>query len=246
MIYRDVLIAPEGTIVRGFARPPLLRASRRLRDEALPLFYKHNHFEVTARWSRGDLLLAGKQRTLPGVEMGAWRRFLDMWNVFNDRGADVLQYVERVTVIYQFSTTNGRPFGSRKLEDRRMGFRLSRTPIEEAVYDVQYEGDDKDEERHAVALNRGEFDWPSREETERLLFEKMKQHGKSEVEKKGVLGESLSLGPPKDGRSPPYKRHKEDFSSLLTPDLCRCCAPVGNLAARKAGQYAVALCEGLP
>lgn len=115
--------------MRSFTPPPLLCASRRLRDEALPLFYKHNHFEITVRRTlQDDRFAAG--RKLPGLDMRVWRRFLDMWNIFNWSGTDGLQYVQRVTVIYQLSVVNGYPFRTDAAYDVRLGFRFSSAPPE--------------------------------------------------------------------------------------------------------------------
>lgn len=196
--------------MRSFTPPPILCASRRLRDEALPLFYKYNHFEITVKRSRRDEVLAAGWRRLISVDMRVWRGFLDMWNVFNVWGTNGLQYVERVTVIYQLSVKNGMPFGSDREFDRRLGFRFSRTPIDEEVFERHDEGenagnddegseddndngdqdgsegsdDDTEDELasihryHAVALNRGTFDWPSRAETHRFLFETIRQCSK--------------------------------------------------------------------
>lgn len=141
VIYKEALIAPEGALVRSFTPPPLLCASRRLRDEALPLFYKYNHFEITVKRSRQDELLAAGWGRLRIVDMRVWRSFLDMWNVFNAWGTNGLQYVERVTVIYQLSVKNGMPFGSDSVYDRRVGFRFSRAPIEENVFEKHGEGE---------------------------------------------------------------------------------------------------------
>ncbi|KAK7732633.1 hypothetical protein SLS63_004888 [Diaporthe eres] len=198
MIYKDILIAPENTLLRGFTPPPLLCASKRLRGEALPLFYQYNNFEITVQRSPQDQVLAGGRR-LPSVDMRVWRRFLDMWNVFNASGTNGLQYVERVTVIYQLSARSGMPFGTDYAYDRRLGFRFSRTPFEEDGVESHDEarnagnnessegsddsssessdgdGDYCDRECHYAALNRGTFDWPNRSETQRLLFEKTRE-----------------------------------------------------------------------
>lgn len=201
MVYKEALTAPEGTLLRSFIPPPLLCASRRLRGEALPLFYKYNDFEITIQRSPQDQTLVGRRR-LPSVDMRVWRRFLDMWNVFNMAGTNGLQYVERVTVIYRLSAKSGMPFGSEYKYDRRLGFRFTRTPIEEGPVEKHDEGsnagnnrsgdgsddnssEDSDEdyeygepECNSVALNRGStFDWPIRSETQRFLFEKMRACG---------------------------------------------------------------------
>lgn len=167
-IYRAILISSEGSVVRSFTPPPLLCTSQRLRSEALPLFYKHNHFEITVERSDADTKLAPPGVRMPSVDMRVWRRFLDMWNVFNAWGTNGLQYVERVTVIYQLSMDNGSPFGTRDEYDRRVGFRFSRAPIEEGIM------------RHPVILNRGTINWTCRSETQRLLFDRTREYGKFE------------------------------------------------------------------
>ncbi|KAJ0109973.1 hypothetical protein J7T55_014775 [Diaporthe amygdali] len=123
IIYKETLIVPDGGLVRSFTPPPLLSVSKRLRNEAMPLFYIHNHFEITVKRSAADELLA-RGRELPSVDMRVWRRFLDMWNVFNASGTNGLQYVEKVTLIYQLSMDNGCSFGSGEF-DKRIGFRFS-------------------------------------------------------------------------------------------------------------------------
>lgn len=215
MIYKATLIASEDTLLRSFTPPPLLCASRRLRGEALPLFYKYNNFEITVQRSPQDQVLAAGRR-LPSVDMRVWRRFLDMWNVFNASGTNGLQYVERVTVIYQLSARSGMPFGCDHGYDRRLGFRFSRTPFDEDVVETQDEArnagnkessegshgsssessdeDDEycDRECHYLALNRGTFDWPNRDETQRFLFEKNRQCSKYELKKQKRCQETSS------------------------------------------------------
>lgn len=236
MIYKAALIAPEGTLLRSFTPPPLLCASKRLRREALPLFYKYNNFEITVQRSRQDQVLAGGRR-LPSVDMRVWRRFLDMWNVFNPSGTNGLQYVERVAVIYQLSARIGMPFGSDGEYDRRLGFCFSRTPFEDDVVENHDEGSnagdkasgegsddnssessDEDDEYcdrkcHHVPLNRGTFDWPNRSETQCLLFEKNRECSKYELKKKEVSINELSTGPSKT--EPPALQEKRNTEKRI-------------------------------
>lgn len=212
MIYKETLTAPEGTLLRCFTPPPLLCASRRLRDEALPLFYKYNHFEITVKQNIADKTLApGLLFRLPNVERRVWLHFLDMWKVFSVSGTNGLQYVERLTVVYQLYGQNGYSFGNGGAYDRRLCFRFSRAPLEDVVEgrseeviqnssedciedsiegsswgsnegsdgESDYDSRDGVIRRHVALLNRGTFDWPSLLETQRLLFDKIRENGKS-------------------------------------------------------------------
>lgn len=199
MIYKEVLTAPEGTLVRSFTPPPLLCASRRLRDEALPLFYKHNHFEITVERRPSDIRWTPiSSLSLPHAESRVWQRFLGNWRVFSVSGTNGLQYVERLTVVYELFGVKGYSFGSGRAYDRRLGFRFSRAPLEDVVegqseevirknsVDSSSEGSDDGSgdgvlRRHAALLNRGTFDWTSRLETQRLLSNKIRENGKCQL-----------------------------------------------------------------
>lgn len=202
MIYKEALIAPEGTLVRSFTPPPLLCASRRLRNEALPLFYRYNHFEITVKHTPADT-------TLPlwlNVERRVWQRFLNMWKVFDVSGTNGLQYVERLTVIYQSSVEVSYPFLDEGTRDRRLGFRFSRAPLEGFVEgrseevirnrrkgrnEGSNEGSDEESDddnrdgvlrRNVVLLDRATLGWPSGFEAERLLFDQIHDNGKFQLQ----------------------------------------------------------------
>ena len=138
MIYKEALVVPDGGLVRSFAPPALLRANRILRDEGTPIFYAQNRFEITIKRSLEDEVLAFNKR-MPGVDSWVWHQFLHMWDIFNVRGANCLQYVQHLTLIYQLCMDNGYSFGDGCF-DKRLGFRFSRRPFEEDR-DGNYEED---------------------------------------------------------------------------------------------------------
>lgn len=102
---------------------------------------------------------------------------------------------------------------------------------------------------HAVALNRGTFDWPSRAETHRFLFETIRQCSKYKLLKEQVSGPG-SLGRPSEDRALCFTRQTqpsgENQPGLLTPSFYRNRHAVGNPLFIEAGQHAVALRKGLP
>lgn len=127
MVYKEALVVPNGGLVRSFATPALLRANKQLRDEAIPIFYGANHFEITIKRSPQDEVRAAIGG-LPSVDMWVWRRFLHMWDDFNCFGSNCLRYVRHITLIYQLSIDDGYSFGD-GLYDRCLGFRLSSEPF---------------------------------------------------------------------------------------------------------------------
>lgn len=129
MVYREALVVPGGSLVRTFAPPALLRANKQLRDEAIPIFYGQNHFEITIKRSPQDEDRVGG-RGLPNVDMWVWRRFLHMWDDFNCFGSNCLRYIMHIKLIYQLSMDEGYSFGEGEF-DRRLGFRFSSNPFEE-------------------------------------------------------------------------------------------------------------------
>ncbi|POS69305.1 hypothetical protein DHEL01_v212301 [Diaporthe helianthi] len=153
MIYKEHLISPKGRVVRSFTQPPLLQANRMIRDEAIPIFYSGNDFEITVKRTAEYERLAGITLipSMPSVDMWAWHRFLRMWDVFNKNGSNCLQYVERITVIYQLSLDTGSVFGENEF-DKRIGFRLSSKLFEEDLdqdykmkSDSESDSDDSDD-----------------------------------------------------------------------------------------------------
>lgn len=144
MVYREALVLPNGGLVRSFAPPALLRANKQLRDEAVPIFYGHNHFEITVKRSPQDEACAeGAMR--PNVDMWVWRRFLHMWDDFNCFGSNYLRHVRHITIIYQLSIDDGYSFGD-GLYDRCLGFRLSSEFFEKDHYDKNHRKDDHGQE----------------------------------------------------------------------------------------------------
>ncbi|KAL2283664.1 hypothetical protein FJTKL_09722 [Diaporthe vaccinii] len=129
MVYKEVLVVPNGGLVRSFATPALLRANKQLRDEAIPIFYGANHFEITIKRSPQDEVRAAIGG-LPSVDMWVWRRFLHMWDDFNCFGTNCLRYVRQITLIYQISMDDGYSFGDGEF-DKRLGFRFSSKPFKE-------------------------------------------------------------------------------------------------------------------
>lgn len=129
MVYREALIAPHGSPLRTFSPPALLHSNKRLRNEALPVFYGENNFEITVKRSPEDEALAAERR-LPSVDIFVWRRFLRMLDVFNCFGSNCLRHVRNVTLIYQLSMEDGQTFGHNEF-DRRLGFRFSSDEFED-------------------------------------------------------------------------------------------------------------------
>lgn len=124
MVYREALVAPEGSPVRTFAPPALLRANKLLRNEALSIFYKENHFEITIKRSPEDKAL------FPSVDnTRVWWRFMHMWDAFNCFGSNCLRHVRHITLIYQLSMIDNFPFGHSEF-DRCLGFRFSSDPFD--------------------------------------------------------------------------------------------------------------------
>lgn len=146
MVYREVLVVPDGGLVRTFAPPPLLRANKQLRNEAIPIFYGENHFEITVKRSPQDEARAAVGG-FPSVDMWVWRRFLHMWDDFSCFGTNCLRHVRHVTLIYQLSMDDGHSFGDGEF-DRRLGFRLSSEPFEKDHHD---RGDDEEKRGGAIA-----------------------------------------------------------------------------------------------
>lgn len=154
MIYTEALVVPNGGLMRSFTPPALLCANALLRDEALPIFYKENKFEITIKRSPADKLLAADRR-LPSVDMWVWRQFLHMWDVFNGSGTNGLRHVQNVTLIYELSMDNGYSFGDGEF-DKRLGFRFSHVPFEEHL-DPNYE-DDSDQESDEDSYEHSDVD----------------------------------------------------------------------------------------
>lgn len=156
MIYKEHLISPQGSVVRSFTPPPLLQANRMIRDEAIPIFYGKNHFEITVKRTPEYERLAGDKPS-PSVDMYMWHRFLHMWEVFNQNGSNCLHYVERITVIYQLSLFTGLACGKNPF-DKRIGFRLSSKPFEEDA--------DEDYEMNSDPSDSGDSDDDSDDDSE--------------------------------------------------------------------------------
>lgn len=154
MIYEEVLVLPDGGLLRSFAPPALIHTNKRFRDEAIPIFYGANLFEITIKRSLADELLAAG-RKLPSVDLWVWRRFLHMWDVFNGSGTDGLRYVNHVTLIYQLSMDNGFPFGEDGF-DKRLGFRFRSHRYEEDL-DTNYE-EDSDGESDSDSSNNDDLE----------------------------------------------------------------------------------------
>lgn len=135
MVYGEALVAPEGSPVRTFAPPALLRANKLLRNEALPIFYKENHFEITIKRCPVD------EAFFPRFDnIRVWSRFMHMWDVFNCFGSNCLRYVRHVTIIYQLPMIDGSFFGYCEF-DRRLGFRFSSDPFDEDHRDTNVRGE---------------------------------------------------------------------------------------------------------
>lgn len=133
MVYKAAVVLPNGGLVRSFAPPALLRANNQLRNEAIPIFYGQNHFEITIKRSPQDEVRADIGG-LPSVDMWVWRRFLYMWDVFNCFGSNCLRHVRHIMLIYQLSMDDGYSFGEGEF-DRRLGFRLSSELFEKDSHD---------------------------------------------------------------------------------------------------------------
>lgn len=144
MVYQEALVVPDGGLVRTFAPPALLRANKQLRDEAIPIFYGQNRFEITVKRSPQDEACAGGTMR-PNVDMWVWRRFLHMWDDFNCFGANCLRYVRHITLIYQLSIDDGYSFGD-GLYDRCLGFRLSSEPFKKDHHDRNHGEDERGRE----------------------------------------------------------------------------------------------------
>lgn len=228
MVYREVLVLPDGGLVRSFTSPALLQTNMVLRAEGTPIFYAENHFEITIKRSPEEMTLAAG-KYLPNVDKGIFQHFLRMWPVFNVHGSNCLQYVRHINLIYQLSMDMGYPFGD-DIFDKRLGFRFSHDPFEEDLdgnygedeqsnaesdsdsSDDESDGDfeeleaeeenieaqdstsngyeyeaDTDVEEDPEAdfdpvgvfeLNRGTFDWRSRDKTYFFLWRQVNEQGK--------------------------------------------------------------------
>jgi hypothetical protein len=165
LIYKHALVAPNGVVIRSLAPPALLHASHQLRDEAAPVFYSENRFEITVgRSAEEEAWGAGLK--VPSIDACAWNRFLHKWDWFRTI-TSYLRHVKQITLIYELSMGNGCRFGDDEF-DRRLGFRFSSEPFAPG-----------DGEVAAFELCSGDFDWPSRRETHHFLFDTMVDHGKS-------------------------------------------------------------------
>ncbi|KAK7716443.1 hypothetical protein SLS64_003597 [Diaporthe eres] len=151
MVYREALAVPNRGLVRTFAPPALLRANKQLRDEAIPIFYGQNRFEITVKRSPQDEACAGGTMR-PNVDMWVWRRFLHMWDDFNCFGANCLRYVRHITLIYQLSIDDGYSFGD-GLYDRCLGFRLSSEPFEKDYHNMDLGEDEHGRESASDTTN---------------------------------------------------------------------------------------------
>lgn len=228
MVYREVLVLPDGSLVRSFTSPALLQTNKVFRAEGAPIFYSESHFEITIKRSPEDMILAAG-KYLPNVDKGIFQHFLRMWPVFNVHGSNCLQYVRHIILIYQLSMDMGYSFGD-DIFDKRLGFRFSHDPFEEDLdgnygedeqsnaesdsdsiddesdWDFEepeaeennlepedstsngyeYEADtDVEEDPEAdfdpvgvFELNRGTFDWTSRDRTYFFLWKKVNEQGK--------------------------------------------------------------------
>lgn len=185
MVYREALLSPHSSPLRTFAPPALLHANKRLRNEALPIFYGENNFEITVKKrSPEDEALAARRR-LPSVEMFVWPRFLRMWDVFNCFGSNSLRHVRRVTLICQLSMGEWQTFGYNKL-NKRLGFRFSGVPFEE---DTDPAG--------VLELNRGTLNLRSFHEAYLFLSDKTCEYGNVYYKIKGSLEGRQAPAPPR-------------------------------------------------
>jgi hypothetical protein len=144
MTYKMVLIRPKGTVIHSFATHPLLQTHSQIRDEAIPIFYGENHFEITVKRTPEYQRMLGYKASLD-VDNYMWHRFLHMWDVFNSNGCNVLHYVRSATLIYQLSLNTGCPWGEGGF-DSRLGFRLSAEPFEEDADGNYYEVEEDEDE----------------------------------------------------------------------------------------------------
>lgn len=151
MVYKEVLVLPDGGLVRCFAPPALLQTNRLFRAEAMPVFYSENHFEITIKRSPEDVIWAAG-RYVPHLDKTVWQRFLRMWDVFNVYGSNCLKYIRHITLIYQLAMDNGFDFGG-DFYDKRLGFRFSADPFEEDLdgnygeeTDAESESDSSDDD----------------------------------------------------------------------------------------------------
>lgn len=151
MVYREVLVLPDGAVVRLFTSPALLQTNRLFRAEAMPIFYSENYFEITIKRSPREMTLAAG-RCRPNLDKRIFQRFLRLWPVFNVHGSNCLQYVRRITLIYELSMDNGHSFGFDAF-DKRLGFRFSNDPFEEDL-DENY-GEESDTESESDSSDDG-------------------------------------------------------------------------------------------
>lgn len=86
------------------------------------MYYTYNHFEVTIKRARRHQGLDPDHRGRE-ADRHAWRRFFTMWIQFGSTGLNVLQYITRITLIYQLSLKTGFDFGT-DAYDKRIGLRF--------------------------------------------------------------------------------------------------------------------------
>lgn len=139
--------------MRTFTSPALLHANKIIRNEALPIFYGENQFEITVKRSPQDEVRAAAGG-LPSVDMWVWRRFLHMWDEFSCFGTNCLRYVRHLTLIYQLSIDDGYSFGEGEF-DKRLGFRFSCDPFREDHCGSNLSGD-SDGEKSAADDSSGQ------------------------------------------------------------------------------------------
>lgn len=183
MIYREVLVVPDGGVVRSFAPPALLQTNKLLRHEASPIFYGQNEFEITIKRLPQDDEIYTAGRSLLSVDMWVWRRFLHMWEDFSCFGANCLKHVRDIVLIYGLNVDE--VCLERWSFDSLLGFRLSSHPFEEDCYRICAEdngeadqAEEEDIDPVAVCeIHRGTMKWRRPREVKFHLFHTTCEYG---------------------------------------------------------------------